>query len=168
MSNTKRLVLCALLATIALALSYVESLVPLPLPIPGARLGLGNALVLLALLTLGKKEALAVMAVKISLSALLFGTPISFLYALIGGTLSLFTMVALHNRAQVSPIGQSIAGAVAHNLGQVLVAIAITATPRLIVYFTPLALLGALTGALSGLLAMWCARKITPVRRRIS
>lgn len=168
MSNTKRLILCALLATIALALSYVESLAPLPLPIPGARLGLGNALVLLALLTLGKKEALAVMAVKTSLSALLFGTPISFLYALSGGALSLGAMVALHNRAQVSPIGQSIAGAVAHNLGQVLVAIALTATPQLILYFTPLALLGALTGALSGLLAMWCERKITPTRRRVS
>ena len=75
------LVLCALLSAFALALSYIETLFPLPLPVPGARLGLGNALVLLALLTLGPTEAAGVLLTKTALSALLFGTPVSFLYA---------------------------------------------------------------------------------------
>ena len=67
------LVLCALLSAFALALSYIETLFPLPLPVPGARLGLGNALVLLALLTLGPAEAAGVLLTKTALSALLFG-----------------------------------------------------------------------------------------------
>ena len=67
----RRLVLCALLASGALVLSYVESLFPLPLPLPGARLGLGNAMVLLALLLFGLREAAGVLATKVLLSALL-------------------------------------------------------------------------------------------------
>lgn len=155
------LVLCALLSAFALALSYIETLFPLPLPVPGARLGLGNALVLLALLTLGPAEAAGVLLTKTALSALLFGTPVSFLYAAAGGALS-FSAMLLNKRRSVTPIGQSIAGAVLHNLGQVLVAMLLTNTPRLLLYFTPLGLLGVLTGALSGLAAKLCAAKISP------
>ena len=142
------LVLCALLSAFALALSYIETLFPLPLPVPGARLGLGNALVLLALLTLGPAEAAGVLLTKTALSALLFGTPVSFLYAAAGGALSFG------------------AGAVLHNLGQVLVAMLLTNTPRLLLYFTPLGLLGVLTGALSGLAAKLCAAKVSPFFRK--
>ena len=156
------LVLCALLSAFALALSYIETLFPLPLPVPGARLGLGNALVLLALLTLGPAEAAGVLLTKTALSALLFGTPVSFLYAAAGGALSFGAMLLLNKRRSVTPIGQSIAGAVLHNLGQVLVAMLLTNTPRLLLYFTPLGLLGVLTGALSGLAAKLCAAKISP------
>ena len=155
------LVLCALLSAFALALSYIETLFPLPLPVPGARLGLGNALVLLALLTLGPAEAAGVLLTKTALSALLFGTPVSFLYAAAGGA-----MLLLNKRRSVTPIGQSIAGAVLHNLGQVLVAMLLTNTPRLLLYFTPLGLLGVLTGALSGLAAKLCAAKVSPFFRK--
>ena len=164
--TTRKLVLCALLASAALIVSYIESLFPLPLPIPGARLGLANAVVLVALLTLGKSAALCVLTVKVCLSALLFGTPVSLLYACTGGLLALAVMAILNGRKQVSPIGQSIAGAVMHNLGQVLVAMALMATPRLILYFTPLALLAILTGALSGAAAQYSARLLRPVLHR--
>ena len=157
------LVLCALLSAFALALSYIETLFPLPLPVPGARLGLGNALVLLALLTLGPAEAAGVLLTK---TALLFGTPVSFLYAAAGGALSFGAMLLLNKRRSVTPIGQSIAGAVLHNLGQVLVAMLLTNTPRLLLYFTPLGLLGVLTGALSGLAAKLCAAKVSPFFRK--
>lgn len=160
------LVLCALLSAFALALSYIETLFPLPLPVPGARLGLGNALVLLALLTLGPAEAAGVLLTKTALSALLFGTPVSFLYAAAGGALSFGAMLLLNKRHSVTPIGQSIAGAVLHNLGQVLVALLLTNTPRLLLYFTPLGLLGVLTGALSGLAAKLCAAKVSPFFRK--
>jgi len=160
------LVLCALLSAFALALSYIETLFPLPLPVPGARLGMGNALVLLALLTLGPAEAAGVLLTKTALSALLFGTPVSFLYAAAGGALSFGAMLLLNKRRSVTPIGQSIAGAVLHNLGQVLVAMLLTNTPRLLLYFTPLGLLGVLTGALSGLAAKLCAAKVSPFFRK--
>ena len=166
MKKTQKLVLCALLASGALVLSYIESLLPLPLPVPGARLGLGNALVLLALLTMGSRAAAAVLAVKVMLSGLLFGSPISMAYAGAGGALSLAAMTVLNGRRGVTPIGQSVAGAVLHNLGQVLVAMALTRTPSLFYYFTPLGLLGIVTGGLSGLVARLCANKIRLLFRR--
>ena len=44
MQKTKRLTLCALLIALALALSYVERLIPLHLliPLPGIKLGLAK------------------------------------------------------------------------------------------------------------------------------
>ncbi len=165
-NTTRNLTFCALLASVALLMGYVESLFPLPLPLPGARLGLGNAVVLLALLTMGWKQAAAILAVKVALSALLFGTPVSLLYAATGGTLALAGMALLGKCPTVSPIGQSIAGAVLHNLGQVLVAIVLTATPRLIVYFTPLAFLAMLTGTLSGVVANACAKRSGKILRK--
>lgn len=166
MKKTQKLVLCALLASGALVLSYIESLLPLPLPVPGARLGLGNALVLLALLTMDGRAAAAVLAVKVVLSGLLFGSPLSMAYAGAGSALSLAAMTALNGRRGVTPIGQSVAGAVLHNLGQVLVAMALTRTPSLFYYFTPLGLLGIVTGGLSGLVARLCADKIRLLFRR--
>lgn len=162
-NKTRKLVFCALLSAAALAIGYAESLFPLPLPIPGARLGLGNAVVLLALMLFSWKEAAAVLFVKIALSALLFGTPVSALYAAVGGTLALAAMALLKCAKGVSPVGQSVAGAVLHNLGQVLVAIALTATPKLILYFTPLALLAMLTGSLSGTAALHAHRLLKPI-----
>ncbi len=158
MKKTHRLVFCALLSTFAVALSYVESLFPLPLP--GARLGLGNAMVLLTLITMGGGAAALVLASKVALSALLFGTPLSFLYSAVGGALSLAAMTLTGRLRCVTPVGQSIAGAVLHSLGQVLLAMLLTATPQLLLYFTPLCLLSILTGGLSGLAARLCAAKI--------
>lgn len=158
--STRSIVLGALLAACALLVSFIESLFPLPLPLPGAKLGLSNITVLLALLLLDGRTAFFVLAVKVLLGALLFGTPISLLYAAVGGSLSFAAMAALNARRGVSPIGQSIAGAALHNLGQVLVAAALTATPRLLLYYTPLALLALLTGSLSGFLAQLCARSL--------
>lgn len=163
--SARSLVLGALLAACALLVSYIESLFPLPLPLPGARLGLSNAVVLLALLTLDVPTAFFVLITKVLLSALLFGTPVSLLYAAAGGLLSLAAMAALNNRHSVSPIGQSIAGAVLHNLGQTLVAAVLTATPRLLLYFTPLALLSLVTGALSGFIAGLCTRRLRILTR---
>ena len=91
MRNARRLALCGCLAAGALILSFVESLLPLPLPVPGARLGLGNALVLLALLLLGVRAAAGVLAAKVLLSALLFGTPELFYYFTPLGLLAILT-----------------------------------------------------------------------------
>lgn len=166
MKHTRKLVFCALLASAALAIGYAESLFPLPLPIPGARLGLSNAVILLTLLLFSWREASAVLFVKIALSALLFGTPVSALYAASGGALALISMALLSRCKAFSPVGCSVAGAVLHNLGQVLVAMALTATPRLILYFTPLAVLALLTGTLSGTAALHARKLLAPILQK--
>ena len=153
MGKTRKIVLLALLSAAALCLSYVESLFPLPLPIPGAKLGLGNVMVLLALLLFGFKEASGVLVVKVALSSLLFGSPVSGLYGLCGGILALCGMAFAGRFKSVSVIGRSMLGAVLHNLGQVLLAVILTGTPKLLIYFTFLCFLALVTGALSGVLA---------------
>ncbi len=160
MGKTRKTVLLALLAAAALCLSYAESLFPLPLPIPGAKLGLSNVMVLLALLLFGWKEALGVLVVKVLLSSLLFGSPVSGLYGICGGALALCGMTFAGRFKSVSTIGRSMLGAVLHNLGQVLVASALTATPKLLVYFTPLCFLALLTGSLSGVLTKEAEKRL--------
>ena len=118
---------------------------------PGARVGLGNACTLLCLLVLGKRPALFVLFSRALLCGLLFGAPMSIVYSLSGGLLAFLGYAALLRVRGVSPIGLSIAGATLHNLGQVLAAMAITATPSLLLYFTPLGGIGMFCGLLTGI-----------------
>ena len=71
--NKKSPAFYGVLASLALIASYVESLVPLPVPVPGIRLGLANAVVLAVLELFGFREAFLVSVVRILLSGFLFG-----------------------------------------------------------------------------------------------
>ena len=93
--NVKRLAFLAILLALALILGYVEVLIPFSFGIPGIKLGLPNALVLLALYLLGGRDAFCLSITRIALSALLFGSVFSFLYSLAGGMFSLLVMLLL-------------------------------------------------------------------------
>ena len=121
MKNTQRLSLGALLLAVMLVLGYLESLIPLS-GIPGVKLGLSNCVLMLSLGWLGGGMTLALMAGKVLLSGLLFGSPFSMLYALAGGLCSMATMLCLRRVPGVSLTGVGMAGGAAHNLAQVLLA----------------------------------------------
>ncbi len=161
-ANLRRLCACALLGALALILSWVESLIPLPLPLPGVKLGLANLAVLLALELCGRGWAALVLLVKAFLSSLLFAGLGALPYALCGGCLALLIMSLLRDVPGLSPVGVSVAGAAAHGLGQVLLGALLTRTPSLLLYATPLMLVGVLTGALLGFIA----GKALPLMRR--
>ena len=59
----------------------------------------------------------------------------------------------------------SVAGAIAHNIGQILVAMAITRTPALIVYLPVLLVSGILTGLFTGLCAQFLTGRLKKVLR---
>ncbi len=154
-SKAYRLVILSLYVAMALILSYIESLIPLPLPIPGAKIGLPNIITLVSLLTLGWPLTLLVVIARIFLSGFLFGGGFSIVYSLGGGLLSLLVMSLLLHffKDKISIILVSVFGAITHNLGQVIVAAIVVQTTSLLLYFLFLMLLAIPTGLFIGITA---------------
>ncbi len=147
--NVRRLTVTALLAALALALSFLEGLLP-PLPVPGARLGLANVTVMFALTAVSLPSAAAITVVKILFA--LFRGGMACLMSAGGGILSLIVMWGVHRllRDRLGAIGLGVMGALAHNAGQWLVAYAVFGTAM--VYYAPLLLLLAIpAGIVTGL-----------------
>lgn len=138
-----------LLCALALALSFLESLLP-ALPVPGAKWGLSNLAVMAALSLLGLPDALAVAAVKAGFA--FFRGGIAGAMSLVGGLLSTLVMAAARRFPRTSPLGVGVLGAAAHNIGQLLAAMALL-SPSLIDYGPWLLLAGLPTGILTGLTA---------------
>ncbi|URN85469.1 Gx transporter family protein [Acetobacterium wieringae] len=153
-SKAYRLVILSLYVAMALILSYIESLIPLPLPIPGAKIGLPNIITLVSLLTLGWPLTLLVVIARIFLSGFLFGG-FSIVYSLGGGLLSLLVMSLLLHffKDKISIILVSVFGAISHNLGQVIVAAIVVQTTSLLLYFLFLMVLAIPTGIFIGVTA---------------
>lgn len=154
----RRMTLNAILIAIALALSLVERWIPLEVivPVPGLKLGLANIVTLFALLRLSPLDALIILAVRSTVMGTI-GGPMTFLFSFIGGVLALTVMWLISNwEGKIfSVIGISLAGAAAHNLGQVTVASLVLQEPLLIMtYLPPLLLTGLATGTLTGLAAL--------------
>ena len=159
MKKTKRLVLLAMLTAVAMILSYVESLLP-SVGIPGVKMGLANIAVIFALFRFGWKEAAALSLVRVVLVSLLFGSVGAMLYSLAGAVLSLAVMALLRRIDRFSTVGISVAGGIAHNAGQILMAILILQTKQLLGYLPVLAVSGIAGGVLTGLAAALLIRRI--------
>lgn len=159
MKKTKRLVLLAMLTAVAMILSYVESLLP-SVGIPGVKMGLANIAVIFALFRFGWKEAAALSLVRVVLVSHLFGSVGAMLYSLAGAVLSLAVMALLRRIDRFSTVGISVAGGVAHNAGQILMAMLILQTKQLLGYLPVLAVSGIAGGVLTGLAAALLIRRI--------
>lgn len=159
MKKTKRLVLLAMLTAVAMILSYVESLLP-SVGIPGVKMGLANIAVIFALFRFGWKEAAALSLVRVVLVSLLFGSVGAMLYSLAGAVLSFAVMALLRRIDRFSTVGISVAGGVAHNAGQILMAMLILQTKQLLGYLPVLAVSGIAGGVLTGLAAALLIRRI--------
>ena len=158
--RTKKLALSAILAALAMILSYVEAMVPMPVPIPGIKLGLDNLVILLAIYRLGFKYALAINCIRIFVTGLLFTGVFGILYSLAGGLLSLLVMYLLYRTEIFSMVGVSMAGGVAHNLGQLLTACLIMSNIRLMSYFAVLLFAGIGSGILMGIVAWLVCQRL--------
>mgnify|MGYP000579767114 CR=1 FL=1 len=93
--RTKKIALGGILTALAMIFSYIESLIPIPLPVPGVKLGIANIAIISVLYLLGSGQALLVNLLRITLTAVLFGNFNSFLFSMAGGMLSLLVMVIL-------------------------------------------------------------------------
>ncbi len=150
--TTKKIVNHSMLLTIALILSYIESLIPFGFGIPGIKLGLANLAVVLCMYCLGAKEALLLNFMRILLSGFMFGNLYSIIYSLAGGILSFLIMWVAKKLNIWSIGGVSVLGGVSHNIGQILIAAFVVKTAGVFYYIPYLMIAGVLTGWLIGLI----------------
>lgn len=143
----------ALLIALALVLSYVEALVPLSFAVPGIKLGLPNLVVMFALYRLGVREAAVISALRVVLVSFMFSGLLSMAYSLCGAALSLAVMALIKKSGKFSPVGVGAVGGVAHNLGQILCAMALLGTARIIYYLPVLLISGVTAGVLIGIVS---------------
>lgn len=153
--ESKKLTLLSLLLSISLVLGYFEHLIPLPIAIPGIKLGLSNIVLIYALYFLGTKEAFSLMIMKVILSGLLFAGVSGAMYAFSGGLSSLIVMSLVKNITGVSVLGVSIIGSVFHNVGQITLASLIIESKYIFFYLPILLVSSVITGIITGLIAKY-------------
>ena len=140
--KSRTIAFCGVLTALALILSYVESLFPLPVGIPGIKLGLANLVVFLLLYIAGPWHAFAVSLARILIAGFAFGGMYSLLYSL----------VLLKRSGRFAPVTVSICGAVLHNIGQLVMAGLVLENTGVAVYLPPLLAAGVICGFVIGLL----------------
>ena len=151
----------AVLLAVALILGLVENYLPPIFPmLPYARIGLGNAAVLLALIWLGVPYAAIILLLKCVVVGLFSGAPTTILYSLGGGILSFVVMTVLLKVGANGVPAISAAGGILHNVGQILVAIAFTGTAGIAVLLVYLALFGAVAGGVIGVIVYFVDRGV--------
>lgn len=157
MKNNRKLIYLSLLSAMGIVLGLFESMIPLPVAIPGARLGLSNMVVLVTIVSIGYKEGFIVSIFKTVLLALVTGAVSSFFFSFAGAVLSSIAMIISHKflRKYLSLIGISEIGSFFHNLGQVLVASFIMKTTAIFAYLPILVILGIFTGFFVGLASIY-------------
>lgn len=153
--TTKKLALCAVLTALALGLSTLESLFPVSVlvPLPGIKLGLANIVTVFALYRLGDIPALAILIARCLLGAMFAGNASALLFSLMGGVLAMLIMIVLRRVRGLSVYGVSIAGAAAHNIGQICAAMVVLGGTAVLGYLPVLLGVSLITGTLTGFVA---------------
>lgn len=147
-------------AALAILMGYVETIVPVPLPVPGIKLGLSNVIVLLVLYVMGTKEAFYISVIRVFISALLFRGFLGFWYSMAGAFLSYIVMALAMKSGKMSTIGVSVLGGIFHNLGQIAVACIILGR-TVVVYLIPVLMVsGVATGFAIGVVTGYCTKYI--------
>ena len=158
--KTKNITLCGILITVSLIIFMVENQIPALLPIPGIKLGLSNIVILFSLLYLSPKETFLVLISRVLLSALLTSAPSTLLYSLTGGLGCLIAeLILLKALSKEYIIAISPAGAIVHNIFQLIIAFFITKTPEVFFYLPILIISGIITGLFTGLCIYFLDKK---------
>ena len=161
MNGLQRITRIALLTALSLILFILEGFLPLPLPVPGAKLGLAAIVTLIALYMLPARDAALMLTLRIILASAFGGGLAPMLYSLAGGAASFAAMVLLKRYTQLFIVSISAAGGFLHNMAQLLVAAAVMQTSALFVYAPMLGIVGILTGILIGITARGILQKIS-------
>ncbi len=160
--SSGRVAVCALLTTLAMLLSYIDSLIPILPQIPGIKLGLANIVILTALYMLKGRYALLINILRIVLTGLLFSGAVYMLYSLFGALFSFLVMYILKKSGLFSVVGVSLAGGAAHNAGQLFAAILLVSNVNLIRYLPVLVISGVITGILTGMICLILLKRLKP------
>lgn len=163
MSRTRSIALIGILAAFAVMLSFLERMLPAPVPLPGIKLGLANIIVIITLYRFGVREAITVQTMRILLFAVLFGGIGSAIYSFAGGALSLGAMIAFKKLGIFSVIGVGVIGGVFHNIGQILIAALVVQSSSLLMFLPVLIISGEVAGFITGLIAYYVLERLNKI-----
>ena len=160
-SKIKKVALLGILTSVALILSYVEAILP-PIwsAVPGIKMGFPNIVIIFILYRFGVKEAAVVSFIRIFIVALLFGNVMTLAYSCAGAFLSIVLMAIFKKINAFSVVGTSIVGGVAHNLGQIIVAIFLFDTVQIGYYMAVLAVTGTVAGVFVGISGAFLLKRL--------
>ena len=161
----KRITRDALLLTAALVIYLLEAQLPPLAPLPGVKLGLANIITVYAMFRVGAKDALAILLLRVLLGSLFGGNWMAFAYSLAGGIFCYAAMLLLRKILTEKQIWvASAVGAIFHNIGQTLTAMALFRTAAVAVYFPVLVASGVVTGVFTGLCAQFLSARLDRVK----
>lgn len=149
----KKTAYIGLFLSLALILSYLETLIPIHFGIFGVKLGLTNVVVVLMLYLIGAKEAFGISMIRIIMVTFLFGNAFSMIYSFAGGILSFIVMYFLKKTKKFHCVSVSVAGGMMHNIGQLIVAAIVVETYSIFYYIPVLIVAGVITGFLIGVVS---------------
>lgn len=163
--KTTKLVYLALLITFAVVIHTIEStMVIIPMPVPGAKLGLANIITLLALMLYGFRSGMVVSVMRSVIGFFIVGNVISFSLSLSGAVFSTAVMglaFILYRKKWINILTVSVLGAVSHNVAQIVMASFVVNQVHLITVYLPFLLLLAVpTGVFTGLSAKYLYKVI--------
>lgn len=164
--KVKRLALMGLLFALAMALSFLESLLPaLPMLPPGIRLGLSNIVTMYALFVLGQVSGYTIAILK-ALFVLLTRGAVAAAMSAAGGVFSVTVMLLLSLLPGIKEqyLLLSVFGGAAHNIGQLVMARFIINNQYVWYYFPVLLVAGLLMGAITGM----ALRVVLPYLNRLN
>lgn len=162
-----RAALCGMMIALAFLLSYVETLIPISLGVPGVKLGLANLVTIVGLYLVELPQLVFISLVRIVLAGFTFGNGFSMVYGLAGGALSLLVMLAARRTGWFGQTGVSIAGGVGHNVGQLIVAALVVENTAVFYYLPVLLAAGSAAGAVIGLLGGIVTERVQKTAGRI-
>lgn len=167
MKKTKKLTTCAVLISLALALSYMERFIPLQMviPLPGIKLGLANIVTLIAIYYLDLKSAYAIVFIRCLMGAIFGGGVSGLLFSLTGGLISLTVMLLAKKMSCFSIFGVSVLGAATHNIGQILAAMLLMRSVYIGAYLPYLLIVALFTGYATGLASAGVLKVIMTTRQ---
>ncbi len=152
--KTRKLTAMALLSAIALTIFIIEAQIPPLVPIPGIKLGLSNIITVYAVFAIGAGEAAAILFVRIFLGAVFAGNFSTIFYSLGGGALAILATIGLKFVLKENQLWiAGCLGAIAHSIGQMIVAVWATGTPSLLIYLPVMVVCSVITGLFTGLIA---------------
>ena len=158
--KTRRMVTLALLTATALILFVIELRIPNLAPIPGVKLGLANIVTVYAVFRFTPRETAMMVCARVLLGAMFSGNLSALLYSASGAVCCLLGMIALRHMIPQKQIWlASIIGAMLHNIGQIVAAIAVMRSIAVIAYLPILLVTGSAAGLFTGLCAQLIIRR---------
>lgn len=160
MRKTKKIAVLGLLTAIALTIFMIEAQIPPVVPVPGVKLGLSNIVTVFTVFTLGPGAGATVLLCRVFLGAVFAGNFSTILYSASGGALAILVTIGLRKILKDNQLwAVGCLGAIAHSVGQMIAAIAITRTAGLLIYLPVLVVISIFTGLFTGLCAQFLVKR---------